>query len=222
MISVNELAQLIDHTNVNRDATEEDIKILCTQAKKYDFKNVCVTPTNVAFAKKELTDHNTGICAVIGFPLGVQTSKTKAFEANEAINNGASEIDMVMNVGQLKSGRDELVKEDIQAVVGAADGRIVKVIIETALLNHQEKIRASLIIKEAGAHFVKTSTGFGGLTGATIEDVTLLKNTAGEDMGVKASGGIRDLKTVLEMLDAGANRIGTSSGAQIIEELEKF
>lgn len=218
MISVNELAQLIDHTNVYRDAIEEDIKILCEQAKKYKFKNVCVTPTNVTLAKRELTGHDIGICAVIGFPLGVQTSKTKAFEANEAIINGTSEIDMVMNVGQLKSGRKELVKQDIQGVVAAADGKIVKVILETALLTNEEKVEACLIAQEAGASFVKTSTGFGGLEGATVKDVQLLRKTVAKDMGVKASGGIRDLDTVLKMIDAGANRIGTSSGVQIMKE----
>lgn len=219
MISPEKLAQLIDHTNVRVDATEEDIKKLCNQAKMYNFKSVCVTPTNVSLARKLLKDYSIGICAVIGFPLGVQTPKTKAFEAREAVFHGATEIDMVMNIGMLKSGREDMVREDVQGVVGATDDRIVKVILETALLTSDEKVKACLIAEEAGADFVKTSTGFGGLTGATVEDVILLRETVGTDMGVKASGGIRNLKTVLEMLDAGANRIGTSSGVQIMNDL---
>lgn len=218
MISAEKLAGMIDHTNVRGDATEEDIKKLCKEAEIYNFKNVCVTPTNVALAVQLLKDYNIGVCVVIGFPLGVQTRETKAFEAREAVMQGATELDMVMNIGFLKSGRDEMVREDIQGVVQAADDKIVKVILETALLTSEEKVRACNIAKEAGADYVKTSTAFGGLAGATVQDVMLLRKTVGTEMGVKASGGIRDLKTVLSMLDAGADRIGTSTGVQIMEE----
>ncbi len=218
MMDPDKLAQLIDHTNVRGDATEADIRRLCNEAKTYNFKNVCVTPTNVELANELLKDHETGVCVVIGFPLGVQTLKTKAFETDEAISHGASEFDMVINVGCLKSERYEMVKDDIIGVVEAANGKIVKTIMETALLTSEEKIKACLLAKEAGADFVKTSTGFGGLAGATVEDVKLLRSTVGSCMGVKASGGIRDLETVLKMLDAGAKRIGTSTGVQIMEE----
>jgi deoxyribose-phosphate aldolase len=219
MIPPKEMAQMIDHTNVKGDATEEDIKKLCSEALHYNFACACVTPTNVKPARKILAGSDVGVCVVVGFPLGVQTPKTKAFETMEAVSKGASEIDMVMNIGGLKSGREELVKEDIQGVVEAAGGRTVKVILETALLTDEEKVNACLIAKNAGADFVKTSTGFGGLSGAIVEDVALMRKTVGPKMGVKASGGIRDLKTALAMIDAGATKIGTSSGVQIMEEI---
>jgi len=219
MISAYELAQMIDHTNLRPDATEEDIKRLCHEALEYEFRCVCVNPTNVPMVVDNLEGSGVGVCAVVGFPLGAQTSKTKSFEAEEAIGWGASEVDMVMNMGLLKSGKEELVGLDIQGVVESSKGKIVKVILETALLTYQEKLKACLIAQIAGAHFVKTSTGFGGLPGATVEDVKLLRETVGEDMGVKASGGIRDLETALKMIEAGANRIGTSSGVQIMEAL---
>jgi len=219
MISAYELAQMIDHTNLRPDATEEDIKRLCHEALEYEFRCVCVNPTNVPLVVDNLEGSGVGVCAVVGFPLGAQTSKTKSFEAEEAVGWGASEVDMVMNMGLLKSGKEELVGLDIQGVVESSKGKIVKVILETALLTYQEKLKACLIAQIAGAHFVKTSTGFGGLPGATVEDVKLLRETVGEDMGVKASGGIRDLETALKMIEAGANRIGTSSGVQIMEAL---
>lgn len=219
MVSAYELAQMIDHTNLRPDATEEDIKRLCHEALEYKFRCVCVNPTNVPMAVDTLEGSGVGVCAVVGFPLGAQTSKTKSFEAEEAIGWGAFEVDMVMNMGLLKSGKEELVGLDIQGVVESSKGRIVKVILETALLTYQEKLKACLIAQIAGAHFVKTSTGFGGLPGATVEDVKLLRETVGEDMGVKASGGIRDLETALKMIEAGANRIGTSSGVHIMEAL---
>lgn len=219
MISTRKLAQMIDHTNVKGDATETDINTLCREAKMHNFSCVCVTPTNVLLARELLTGCDVGVCAVVGFPLGVQTPKTKAFETREVVSQGASEIDMVMNIGGLKSGREELVREDIQGVVEAAGGKIVKVILETALLTHEEKINVCLIAKKAGADFVKTSTGFGGLSGASVGDVALMRKTIGTKMGVKASGGIRDLKTALAMIDAGATKIGTSTGVQIIEEM---
>lgn len=222
MISYHKLAQKIDHTNLRADATEEDIKKLCDEAQYYNFKCVCVNPANVRLAVTNLKKSDVGVCVVVGFPLGAITSKSKAFITREAVQHGAMEIDMVMNIGQLKSGRNELVKKDIQGVVGAADGKLVKVILETALLINEEKIKASLLAKNAGADFVKTSTGFGGLTGATMEDVILLKKTVGKNMGIKASGGIKDLKAVLNMLNAGADRIGTSSSVQIMKEHEDY
>jgi deoxyribose-phosphate aldolase len=220
MIAPEELAKMIDHTNVKGDATEDDIKQLCSEALKYNFASACVTPTNVVLTRKLLKYSDVKVCAVVGFPLGIQTPKTKAFEAREVVSQEASEIDMVINIGGLKSNREELVKKDIQGVVESAGGKTVKVIIETALLNYDEKVKACLIAKKAGADFVKTSTGFGGLSGATVEDVALMRRTVGSKMGVKAAGGIRDLNTALAMIDAGATRIGTSTGVQIIEDLK--
>ncbi|MGA2677538.1 MAG: deoxyribose-phosphate aldolase [Methanobacterium sp.] len=213
-----ELAQMIDQTNVKSDATEDDIKKLCSEALQYNFASACVTPTNVVLTWKLLKYSDVKVCAVVGFPLGIQTPKTKAFETMEVVSKGADEIDMVMNIGGLKSKRDELVKEDIQGVVESASGRIVKVILETALLTDAEKVNACLIAKKAGVDFVKTSTGFGGLSGATIKDVSLMRKTVGAKMGIKAAGGIRDLKTAIAMIDAGATRIGTSTGVEIMKE----
>jgi deoxyribose-phosphate aldolase len=220
MISIEELAGMIDHTNVQRDATEQDIQILCKEADDYDFSCVCVTPTNAALARELLENSDTEVCVVIGFPFGVQTPHAKAFEAEEAVENGASELDMVMNIGALKSGHLSLVQADIAAVVGAARGRVVKVILETALLTREEKITACQLARDAGAHYVKTSTGFG-VDGATEEDVQLMRDTVGLEMGVKAAGGIRDLETAIAMIDAGASKIGTSTGVQIMEDLLK-
>ncbi len=219
MESPHKIAKMIDHTNLKPDATIEDIKKLCSEAKSYDFASVCVNPTNVTLSVEFLKDSDVRVCTVVGFPLGANTSKTKAFETGEAIKNGASEIDMVMNIGALKSRNYELFKEDIEGVVKAAKGSIVKVILENALLDKKEKIKACLIAKEAGAHFVKTSTGFG-YPGATAEDVALMRRTVPK-MGVKASGGIRDLKTTLDMIKAGATRIGTSTGVAIMKEALK-
>lgn len=218
MISIEELAGMIDHTNVGRDTTDEDIRILCQEADNYDFSCVCVTPTNVTLAREILEKSDTEICSVIGFPYGVQTPQAKAFETEEAVINGATELDMVMNIGALKSGHNSLVQADIAGVVGAASGRVVKVILETALLTREEKILACQLAREAGAHYVKTSTGFG-VTGATVEDVKLMRETVGAEMGVKAAGGIRDLETAMVMIEAGASKIGTSTGVQIMEEL---
>ncbi len=220
MISIEELAGMIDHTNVQRDATDEDISILCQEADDYDFSCVCVTPTHTALARELLENSDTEVCVVIGFPFGVQTPYAKAFEAEEAVENGASELDMVLNIGALKSGHYPLVQSDIAAVVGAARGHVVKVILETALLTRDEKITACQLAREAGAHYVKTSTGFG-VDGATVEDVQLMRDTVGLEMGVKAAGGIRDLETAMAMIDAGASKIGTSTGVQIMEDLLK-
>ena len=220
MISIEEMAGMIDHTNVQRDATEADIELLCQEADYYDFSCACVTPTQASLASELLEMSDTGVCVVIGFPFGVQTPHAKAFEAEEAVVNGASELDMVLNIGALKSGQYPLVQADIAAVVGAARGHVVKVILETGLLTLDEKITACQLAREAGAHYVKTSTGFG-VSGATVEDVKLMREAVGMEMGVKAAGGIRDLETALAMIDAGASKIGTSTGVQIMEELLK-
>jgi deoxyribose-phosphate aldolase len=217
MISQEKLARMIDHTKVHPNTTEIDIKKLCAEAKNYGFGCACVTPKNVKLSYKLLESSEVKVAAVVGFPFGANTPRTKAFETHEAIENGASEIDMVLSIGDLKSGHDSEVREDIRGVVEASQCKVVKVILETGLLHREEKIRACLIADEAGADFVKTSTGFG-TGGATVEDVALLRNTVGPDMGVKASGGIRDLKTALAMIEAGAIRIGTSHGVRIMEE----
>ena len=218
MISPEILAGMIDHTNVKPDATIKDIKKLCNEAVEYKFSCACVTPTNVAVANKLLKDTDVNVCAVIGFPFGTNTPEIKAFEALVAVEDGALELDMVMNIGSLKSGEDALVKRDIEGVVESADGMVVKVIIETALLTENEKIRACLIAEEAGVNFVKTSTGIG-YAGAKIEDIKLIKETLSQNIGIKASGGIRDLETALKMIDAGASKIGTSKGTAIMDEL---
>lgn len=217
-MSHDNLAEIIDHTNLRADASKIDVERLCDEAKLFNFKCVCVNPINVQLALQSLEGSKTGVCTVIGFPLGAITTGSKIYEAREAALQGASEIDMVMNIGQLKSGKKEIIRKDIQGVVAAAEGKVVKVILETALLTTQEKVEACLIAQDAGADFVKTSTGFGCLKGATVNDVELLRETVGENMGVKASGGIRDLKTALAMVKAGANRIGTSQGVSIMKE----
>jgi deoxyribose-phosphate aldolase len=216
--SPEKIAKMIDHTNLKADATSEDIEKLCNEAKDYGFASVCVNPANVKLCTDFLKKSDVNVCTVISFPLGANTSKMKFFETRDAIGFGASEIDMVMNIGALKSGLEDAVKEDIGGVVAAAEGNLVKVIIETALLTDKEKILACNIAKDAGADFIKTSTGFG-YSGATVEDVALIKKTVGTSTGIKASGGIRTIKTVFDMVKAGATRIGTSSGAEIMEEL---
>ena len=213
-------ARLIDHTNVKADATINDIIKLCKEATHYGFGCVMVTPSNVKLASNILKGTPVKVGCVIGFPTGSTTPHIKALEAKEAIENGANELDMVMNIGAMKSKELDLVADDIKGVVEVARDNIVKVIIETAYLTEKEKILACKISKKAGADYVKTSTAYGGLKGATIEDVKLMRSTVGKNMGVKASGGIRDLKTALAMIEAGADRIGTSSGVQIISQWE--
>ncbi|AGT32838.1 deoxyribose-phosphate aldolase [Geobacillus genomosp. 3] len=211
-----DIAKMIDHTLLKPEATEEQIIQLCQEAKQYGFASVCVNPAWVKTAAQELSGTDVRVCTVIGFPLGATTPETKAFETNNAIENGAREVDMVINIGALKSGADELVERDIRAVVEAADGKaLVKVIIETALLTDDEKVRACQLAVKAGADYVKTSTGFSG-GGATVEDVVLMRRTVGDKVGVKASGGVRDRKTAETMMEAGATRIGTSSGVAIV------
>jgi len=210
-----DLAGLIDHTLLKADATEADVRKLCDEARKYVFASVCVNPTNVALAARLLADSPVKVCTVIGFPLGATTPTAKAIETRDAIANGATEIDMVINVGALKSGDDDLVRRDISAVVEATRGQgIVKVILETALLSREEKIKACLLSKMAGADFVKTSTGFS-TGGATAEDIALMRATVGPDMGIKASGGIKNAEDVQKMVAAGATRIGASASVSI-------
>jgi deoxyribose-phosphate aldolase len=215
-LSAGEIAAYIDHTVLKAEATTEEIIKLCEEAKQYHFATVCVNPGYVALAAKELAGSGVGITTVAGFPLGATTTFTKAAEAKDAIANGATEVDMVINVGLIKSGDFEGVKRDVEGVVEACKGKaVMKVILETGLLTDEEKVRACEICKEAGADFVKTSTGFG-KGGATAEDIALMRRTVGPDMGVKASGGVRDLETALKMIEAGATRIGASSSVAIV------
>lgn len=212
-----ELAKFIDHTSLKPDVKEEEILSLCKEAKENNFAAVCVNPTWVEKAVAELQGTDVKVATVVGFPLGANTPETKAFEAQDAVNRGAHEIDMVINIGQLKSGNNDHVERDIKAVVEAVNGKaIVKVIIETSLLNDSEKESACKLSVSAGAHFVKTSTGFSG-GGATVEDVKLMREAVGPNIGVKASGGIRDRETAVAVVEAGATRIGASSGVAIVK-----
>ncbi len=218
--ALQKVSGLIDHTLLKPDATREQITNLCEEAKEYSFASVCVNPTNVGLASAILKGTPVKVCTVIGFPLGATTSMVKAIESRDAIANGASEVDMVINVGALKSGDYDLVKRDIEAVVDAAHGKaLVKVILETALLTDEEKVKGCLLAKLAGADFVKTSTGFGP-GGATVEDVRLMRKVVGSEMGIKAAGGIRDYESVRKMVEAGATRIGASAGVKIIKQAQ--
>ena len=208
--------KLIDHTLLKQDATPEQIIKLCQEAKEYDFMSVCVNPAYVPLAAKCLEGNDVKVCTVIGFPLGMNLTKTKVEEAVLAVKEGAQEVDMVINVGMLKAGYDEYVQQEIYEIKQAVGRNIIlKVIIETCLLNNDEIVRACKAAKEAGADFVKTSTGFS-TGGATVEAVKLMRETVGPEMGVKASGGVRTHEDLIAMAEAGANRIGTSSGAKII------
>lgn len=211
------LNKMIDHTLLKPEATKEMIENLCREAKEFDFKSVCVNPYWVSTAYEELRDSDVLVCTVVGFPLGATTKETKFFETDFAVQEGADEIDMVINVGALKSKQYDVVLEDIKSVVQAANGRTVKVIIETCLLTYEEKVKACKLSKEAGANFVKTSTGFS-TAGANVEDVELIRSIVGDALEVKASGGIRDLDTALKMIEAGATRLGVSAGVQIMKE----
>lgn len=223
MISRNELAGIIDHTNVKPTATTEDIKRLCNEAIKYGFKCVVINPTYVPLAVKLLKNYEVSVCSTVGFPLGVTLPEAKACEARILAENGCKELDMVINLSALKSKDYAAVKNDIKAVVDIKRSHpdlIIKVIIETGYLTDEEKVVACKLCKETGADFVKTSTGL--LVGkATVEDIRLMRKTVGDEMGVKASAGIRTLKDALAMIKAGANRIGTSTGVQIIEEIKE-
>lgn len=217
--SAGDWASLIDHTLLKPEATDEDIKRLCAEAARYRFASVCVNPTWVRVAACALQGSGIPVCTVIGFPLGATMSDVKAYEARRAIQDGAREVDMVINVGALKSGDDCLVEHDIHSVVAAAHEYSVttKVIIETSLLNDDEKVRACQAAKRAGADFVKTSTGFS-KGGATVSDILLMRRTVGPDLGVKASGGVKNLEDARKMVEAGATRIGASVGVKIAQE----
>ena len=210
-----DLAGLIDHTLLKPEATPEDIRHLCEEARQYSFATVCVNSSNVSRARAHLGGSPVKVCAVVGFPLGAMAPGAKAFEAREAVRNGAGEIDMVMNIGALKDGDYALVLEDISKVVTASRPSNVKVILETGMLSDEEKVAACTLSKLAGAHFVKTSTGFG-KGGATAADIALMRRVVGGSMGVKASGGIRTQEDALQMVRAGANRLGCSAGVAIV------
>jgi len=205
----------IDHTLLKADATQDAILKLCEEAKQYEFAAVCVNPTWVNLCHQQLSNTAVAVCTVIGFPLGANSTATKVFETQQALRDGASEFDMVINIGRLKDGDDAYVVQDIAAVVEAAQGHSVKVIIETALLSEHEKVKACLLCVEAKAHFVKTSTGFSS-AGATVADVKLMKQTVGLNAKIKAAGGVRSMDDVKAMLEAGAERIGTSSGVALV------
>lgn len=210
------IAKLIDHTLLKSSATRADILLLCQEAKKYGFCSVCVNPFWVSYAKENLHESDVKVCTVIGFPLGANTTEVKVFETQNAIANGADEIDMVINVGALKNKEYEFVLQDIKSVREACQGHILKVIIETSQLTDEEKVKACELIAQAKADFVKTSTGFVG-SGATTQDVALLKKSIPTSMQVKASGGVRTKEDFQAMVDAGATRIGASSGVKIVE-----
>jgi deoxyribose-phosphate aldolase len=216
-----QLAKTIDHTLLKPEATPTQIEKLCAEAKQFHFASVCVNAGNVPQCAELLKGTDVKVCSVVGFPLGATLSTVKAFETEQAIAAGATEIDMVLNIGALKAGNHKLVREDIKAVVTAAHAHqvIVKVIFETCLLTDDEKVKACNLCKEAGADFVKTSTGFN-TAGATLEDVALMRKTVGPNMGVKAAGGVRTRDDVLAMIKAGATRIGTSGGVKIMEGSE--
>ena len=212
---MNSLSSLIDHTNLRPDALHSDIEILCKEAVQYKFASVCINPVYVSYAKSILKDENPKVCSVVGFPLGADSEEMKYAEARFLIFQGVDEIDMVMNIAFLKERKLDLVKNETKKVVEAADGNCVKVIIETSLLNQDEKALACNIVMENGAAFVKTSTGFSS-SGATLEDVRLIKKLVGDRVGIKASGGIKTKNEALKLIEAGATRIGTSKGVEII------
>lgn len=214
-----EVNKYIDHTVLKPETTKAQILTLCEEAKKFDFASVCVNPTWISLCASKLKDTNVKVCTVIGFPLGATLKEVKAYETKLAIENGATEVDMVINIGAAKDQNWELVYEDIKAVVDAANGVLVKVIIETCLLTDDEKVKACEMAVKAGADFVKTSTGFS-TGGATASDVALMRQTVGESVGVKASGGVRTAEDMKIMVEAGANRIGTSGGVSLVQGKE--
>jgi deoxyribose-phosphate aldolase len=213
-----DIASLIDHTLLKPDATPDQIAQLCYEARKYDFASVCINPAHVKLCADLLRGTKVKVCTVIGFPLGASSPEVKAYETETALRDGATEIDMVINIGALKGQDHTLVARDIQGVVkvGHAAGAIVKVIIETSLLTDEEKVTACLLAKEAGADYVKTSTGFAG-GGATVEDVALMRRVIGPEMGVKASGGVSSFEDAKSMVAAGATRLGASAGVKIVQ-----
>ncbi|CDM68772.1 Deoxyribose-phosphate aldolase [Clostridium bornimense] len=214
------LSRMIDHTILKADATKEEVQALCKEAKEYNFASVCINPSHISLANRELQGTEVKVCTVIGFPLGANATEVKRFETKVAIEDGATEVDMVINVGKLKEKDYDYVLKDIEAVVEAAKGKaLVKVILETCLLNDEEKKIACLLSKKAGADFVKTSTGFS-TGGATEEDIRLMRETVGEDMGVKASGGVRTYNDAIKMINAGATRIGASASINIVNKVD--
>ena len=214
-IQKKEISKYIDHTLLKPTANIKDIGKLCDEADNYNFASVCINPYFVKYCAEKLKDSSVKVCTVIGFPLGANTTEIKKAEVIQAIKDGADELDMVINIGSLKSGDYENVFQDIKSVVEVAERKCVKVIIETCLLTKSEKIKACELSKKAGANFVKTSTGFS-LGGATIEDVKLMKKVVGEEMQVKASGGIHSYEEAIAMIEAGANRLGASAGVKIV------
>jgi len=214
------VASLIDHTLLKPEASQGDIERLCAEARQYGFATVCVNPTWVHYCAHALRGASARVCTVVGFPLGATLPEVKALETKRVIENGASEVDMVLNIGALKSNLYSLVHDDIEAVTSVCRrmGAISKVIIETALLTDEEKVKAAVLVRTGDADFIKTSTGFAS-GGATVADVALLRRVVGPDMGVKAAGGVRDLKSAKAMIDAGADRIGASVGVKIVREL---
>lgn len=218
MITKEYVASIIDHTILKAETTPEDIKRICNEAKDNSFASVCVNPCYVKLVADELRGSNVKVCTVIGFPLGATTKEVKAFETKKAIEDGANEVDMVINIGMLKAKNYDYVKEDIKAVVDAAKGKaLVKVIIETCLLTDDEKIMACKLAKEAGADFVKTSTGFS-KGGATAADIALMKYVVGSSVGVKASGGVRTYEDAALLIESGADRIGASASVKIVNK----
>lgn len=215
----NQIAKLIDHTALTAEKTEQDILHLCDEAIENGFWSVCINSGFIPLAKQKLVNSNVKICTVVGFPLGANLSSVKAFEAQEAIKAGANEIDMVINVGLIKSNNWDKVREDIKIVQTACQGTLLKIILETCLLTKKEIIKACELCRELNVGFVKTSTGFN-KSGAAVEDIALMRKTVGENIGVKASGGIRDTDTALAMIKAGATRIGASAGIAIINGLK--
>ncbi|AUM99004.1 deoxyribose-phosphate aldolase [Clostridium botulinum] len=210
------LSKYIDHTLLKPQATEKDILKLIEEAKTYDFASVCVNPSWVKLAYENLKDTDVKVCTVVGFPLGATSTASKVYETKVAIEDGADEIDMVISVGQLKSGNDEYVKEEIKKIVEASKNKLVKVIIETCLLTEEQKVKACTLSKEAGADYVKTSTGFS-TGGAKPEDIKLMRETVGKNMGVKASGGIHTREEMEVMIENGATRIGASCGVELVK-----
>ncbi|MCF7858598.1 MAG: deoxyribose-phosphate aldolase [Candidatus Cloacimonetes bacterium] len=215
-IDIDKLAKMIDHTELKSSSGEGKIKDLCVEADQFGFITVCVNPVNVKFAAGQLKDSDVLVCSVVGFPLGMNTTEIKALEAKKAVEEGAAEIDMVINVGAMRDGKHDYIKADIEAVVKASAPAHVKVILETCYLTDEEIIKACELSVEAGAHFVKTSTGFGAF-GAFAHHVKLMRETVGPDIGVKASGGISNIKDAMRMINAGATRLGTSAGIVILE-----
>ena len=218
---ITKISKYIDYTLLKSSATEKEIKILCQEAIKYQFITVCVNPIHVPFCSKILSKSNIKICAVVGFPLGANKLNQKCLETSAAVNDGAEEIDMVMNIGSFKDGNYEYVLSEIQSVIFSAKNKIVKIIIETGLLNKDEIIKACNIVNDSDAQFIKTSTGFINGGNASIEDVEVIKQNILSKKKIKASGGIKTLLQLRNMLDAGADRIGTSSGVQIMKEIER-